>query len=302
MAGWAAWILGIALTTAWFAGMVFSDRWYWSQWLLWMTGLSLIPSGGLLLIAHWLLTQRVRIYAIGLVLLGPALWAFGLIGTHQINPNRTSDSIRILQWSAGPVIGKPEDFATFIVNNNADVSIVHGGHRAASSEAYRAWTHDRQVTIRGAFLISSRLPIHRLQTLIWADNITLVLLELHPPDAAPIRMVLADLPSSPQRSRSQVAQRVHEVLADLSGTIDIILGDFNMTNDSWQLRHLTDNLHPMWSHCGFGWGGTYPRWLPIVQLDHVLSTPDRVQSMHVIAPAVGRHRAIVTEYVLKPAD
>lgn len=294
--------IGALLTGMWLVGFICADRWYWSQWLLWMTGLSLIPAGGFLLWGHWVLQRRLRGYPMLLMLLGVGVWVSGLLGFQLRRSDGQVASIRILQWAAGPVIGTPEPYASFIVDTDADISIVHGGHRAATTEAYRSWAADRQVAIRGAFLIASRIPIHQLQTLIWANDITLVLLELHPPEAAPIRMILTDLPSDPLRSRAAIATRVQEALAAHGDTVNIMLGDFNMTQDSWQLRHLAADLQPMWSHCGAGWGGTFPRRWPVVQLDHVLSSPERVISMHTITPPVGRHRAMVTQYVLQSAD
>ncbi len=303
--GWILTYCGGAIFVAWLLGVALSDRWAWSQWLLWMTDLSLVPAAALIMAGRLVRGRRGISPYVLVMVLGPVFWAASLWGWGWLKwtNESTTDTIRVLQWSAGPVIGDPTPYANFITSIDADVSIVHGAHRAAPTDTFRAWSHQQRVFIRGAFLIASHIPITRLQTIGWADDITLVYLELLPPQAEPLRMILVDLPSDPARSRNAIVSRAKHMLKERQAEADVMLGDFNLTQGSWQLRNLMPPLEPVWFDTGHGWGGTYPRNVPVLQLDHVLAMPDRVQSIHVVTPPIGRHRAMVSDIkVLKQIE
>jgi endonuclease/exonuclease/phosphatase family metal-dependent hydrolase len=270
-------------------GAVVSDRWLWTQWAAWIPAVLLLP-GGLLLWLGWrLLRRRVRWLGIVIAAAGPVIYVSALWKpAGGPPPSGTS----VLHWTAGPIRGTPEPYAAFIMSQDADVAIVEGARRAGTDPMFRTWSADHHVAVRGPFLIASRLPIRTLRTIAWAEDILLFLLVVERPDGSPLRMLVVDLPSDPGRSRRGVIDTAHELLGQLDEPVDLIIGDFNLTRCSSQLRRFKPGFAPMWGAHGSGWGGTYPRAFPVTRLDHVLAAdPTLIESISTSTPPVGRHRA-----------
>jgi len=191
-------------------------------------------------------------------------------------------------------------YARFIVETDADITIVEGARRAAADPAIQAWATEVSLATHGQFLIASKLPIVHLRTIAWAKDILLITLDVQRSDEGLLRLLIVDLPSDPDRSRAKIVNSAHALLAQLDATPDLILGDFNLTQGSWQLQRFLPDYQPAWSSTGAGWGGTWPRTVPIYRLDHVLEPPNRiVQSITTIDPGCGRHRAQLIEVTEK---
>ncbi len=273
----------------WTIGVVASDKWPWSQWAAWVPPLALFPGGVLLWAGWWMLRSRLHWTGIAVAVAGPVIYVAALWSPGAA-PSLHGTSV--LHWTAGPIRGEPAPYADFIMSQDADVAIVEGARRAGTNPAFRTWSADRHVAVRGPFLIVSRLPIRTLRTIAWADDILLFLLVVDRPDGSLLRILVADLPSEPARSRRDVVDTAHELLSHLDAPVDLIVGDFNLTQGSAQLRRFMPGFTPMWDSRGSGWGGTYPRTLPLVRLDHVLTAdPSLVTSIETSTPPVGRHRA-----------
>ncbi|MDP6987602.1 MAG: endonuclease/exonuclease/phosphatase family protein [Phycisphaerales bacterium] len=277
----------------WLVGQIASDRWWWSQWLLWIPSFLLCLAG--LLLWAGLLLKRSKWHPVGVGLAIAGLLLFVLTHWSPGEPS-TAPSIRILHWTAGPTLGKTEPYARFIVDTDADITIVEGARRAAADPAMRDWGAGMTLAMRGQFLIASRLPITRLRTVAWAHDILLFTLEVKKSDGNPLRLLIVDLPSSPDRDRGEIIDTAHRLLDRLDQEPDLILGDFNLTQASWQLRRFRAGYRPAWSAAGVGWGGTWPRTMPLYRLDHVLTKPNtRLASLATTDPACGGHRAQLIE-------
>ncbi len=277
----------------WFVGQVASDRWWWSQWLLWIPTFMLCVAGLLLWGGLQLRHSRWHPAGLALAVIGLLLFVYMLWSPGE--PPKVP-SIRILHWTAGPTLGSTEPYARFIVDTNADITIVEGARRAATDPAMRKWSSGVTLAMRGQFLIASKLPIIRLRTVAWARDILLITMEVQQPDKRPLSLLIVDLPSNPDRSRGEVINSAHELLSRLDAPPDLVLGDFNLTQGSWQLRRFLPGYEPAWSTAGTGWGGTWPRTMPIYRLDHVLTTRAMTpRSITTVDPECGGHRAQLIE-------
>ncbi len=293
--GFSLLIAGSICVLAWMIGFLFGDRWWFTQWFLWLTGLILVP-GGLLIFSGWKLLGR-RWSAVALLL--PLLGTIEYVSPRWNGGQVTQQSeIRILQWTAGPIGGVTDKYGQFMVGQDPDILIVEGARRAASSDAFRAWSDEHTVLFRGPFLIASRLPVIQSRTVAWADDILVVSLITQLPSGKPLDILIIDLPSDPAISRSVVVRNLRTLLKRVDQEPNMILGDFNLTQTSSVLRQIRSGFTPSWSRTGKGWGGTYPRSWPFYRLDHVLDRgPDSgVSAIKVIDPGFGRHRAQMIQY------
>jgi hypothetical protein len=271
------------------------DRWWWSQWFLWLTGLILIPGG--LLLWGGLFLRRSRWHAAALLL--PLIGGVEYV-VPRWNPGHSpaTGGVSILHWTAGPIGGSKSAYGEFIVGADPDLLIVEGARRAASTDVFRSWSAARTVLFRGPFLIASRFPVLQSRTIAWADDILLISFVTELPSGEPLDILIVDLPSDPARSRWLVVNDLHALMTKVESEPDMIIGDFNLTQTSWLLTKIREGYGPFWSRAGVGWGGTYPRAWPFYRLDHVLTPKGEgaVASITVIDPGCGRHRAQVIEY------
>jgi len=281
----------IILTFIWVLATATSDRWWWSQWILWLTSLILIPAGFCLMTSLLLARRRFWWFGSGLCLLG--VMVFTAERWRPWSAEQPS-GLRILQWTTGPVFRDAAIAAEALTALNADISIVEGARKIASTEVFQSWAREGRVSVttKGPLLIASKLPIVRMRTLMWAKDTILVELVVATDDQH-LKMLLVDLPSDPSRSRADIASTVRRTLSESTYAPDLLLGDFNMTASSWQLRHIAPGYQPAWPIAGTGWGGTFPRQWPVYRLDHVLASAKLIDQMSIatIDPGVGRHRA-----------
>jgi len=298
-------ITGGVLLVAWIAGRVLSDRWIWSQWLLWLPPLTVVPGFLLLAVGARLLHRRKRVVLIlcGAAILGPIgefvhLWRPGVL------PEMTPSHLRLLHWTAGPQMRSTVVLAKAIDHAKPDVVVVLGARRAAAGEALANWGIVPGPLARGEFMIFSRIPVRSCRSLARSEDIQLVLLRLAPEGRSPITLLLLDLPSDPWRSRWAVAAVTrHLTSLTLDVAPDLVLGDFNMTQESRAMRSILPGWRTAWPTGGRGWGGTWPRRLPLWRIDHVLVHPGG--EMPIVAtfdPGEGRHRAQIIDMPLQPAS
>lgn len=297
LAGWICLALGAIITVLYFLGGIANDRWWWSQWLSWIPAIALVPAG-LLLWSGQRLRPRPKVSAWGW---GSVVGAGLLIATadHLLlggywfsGPPPTQDSIRILQWNAGPTPSNVTPYAEFIVQTDADITIVEGARRTTTDPLFQSWARDKTLAMRGQFLIASKLPITHLQTVAWTHDILLIELSVEQGSGQPLDLLIVDFPSDPNRSRRAILDQVAQIRPRLHHEPHIALGDFNLTQHSWQLERVLPGFFPSWANAGLGWSGTWPRLFPIYRLDHVLSPqPTAVQLITTINPGCGRHRA-----------
>lgn len=297
LAGWTCVSLGWFIVGLFVLGLIASDRWWWSQWLSWIPALAFVPAGVLVWGGQRLrrtpnVSKRraISLIAAGLVI---SITHHLLLGGYWFSgPPPTPETIRILQWNSGPVPSNVTQYAEFIVQTDADITIVEGARQTTTDPLFRSWVHDKSLAVRGQFLIASKLPIKHLQTAAWTHDILLIELSVEQQNGQSLDVLIVDLPSDPNRSRWDVIEQVAKVRHRLHRVPHVAIGDFNLTQNSWQLKRVLPGFFPAWPAAGLGWSGTWPRSFPLFRLDHVLSPrPTPVQLITTIDPGCGRHRA-----------
>ena len=79
----------------------------------------------------------------------------------------------------------------------------------------------------------------------------------------------------------------------------IICGDFNSTPHQWVYWHLHRGHQDVFEVAGSGWGGTYHSVVPLVRIDHILTSPHwRIQGARVLRSTASDHRPLVAEISL----
>jgi endonuclease/exonuclease/phosphatase family metal-dependent hydrolase len=290
--------------TAWIVGRILSDRFAWSQWLLWIpTPITLAAALlGLLLAlrpASRPGLRRRRLIGwltVFLLLAGHfALIEHRFLRTVPAEP----DGFVIAHWTpAVDLTGRDAEFVDHLRELDADVTIVTNAAGAIWSPGVREWLGEghRPIQMR-PFAVLTRLPVLEATRLVSSDGINIALVEIDTGDAlgGAVTIHLVDLPSGPRLPRSDVASRVRNLLASMDSpppAPDLVVGDFNMTRDSAALRRITGGMTDAFRQGGHGYGATYYRAFPLYHIDHIMLADHlRCVRYDIIDPGQGRHRS-----------
>ncbi len=299
--------LAMLVLIAWLTGRIVSDRYGWSQWLLW------IPTPGAILAALLGLLgalrpadkphrRRRRLLVWGITAL--ALVAYFTLWEHRIlrRPPSLTAGVRIAFWNpnSGAIRDSVEARNTTLIDLDADLTILAnaGGPKQYDALAATLGPEGRAFRVR-PFLFYTRLPLLEYRSLISNGGIEVVHLRL---DATAtlgraISIYAVDLPSDPRSPRLQTARRLRKLLESVAaGPPDIVIGDFNMTRGGAALRAAFPDLEHAYDQAGHGYGATYPRAFPLYHIDHVL-LDDSLQALdyRLVNPGLGRHVIQITD-------
>jgi hypothetical protein len=308
VAGTAGTLVAAAALAAWLLGRVASDRYAWSQWLLWIPTPAMLPVVLLGLAAALRPTRDPRRRTRRLAtwgVLGAALALYFLAIEHRFLRfgGRDRTGLSILHSSIYPGRVKGQDpYVDRLIAAGADVIVL--SNQVGALEAQRlAEALGGSVTIRSLppFMVISRPPIVQFRPLVVNGEIRITLFRL---DAVPklgreLTLYVVDLPSDPKLPRHEMALAVRRMLDGVEAPPpDIVVGDFNMTHGSASLAALFPGLTHAYAQAGRGYGATFPRALPLYHLDHaLLSDPFMAADYELIDLGTGRHlaqRVVVT--------
>ena len=286
---------------AWFVGRVASDRFVWSQWLLWIpTPVALAAAAiGVVISLRPAFESRRRTYRIALSLSALVAIAayFGLMEHHFLRGHPESPTgLHLINLNASH--DPDEDIATLIetiVKHHNDLTVLSSAHRVD----WRRQLHDALGSkIRpnhvGTFVILTSLKIVRLEPIAFTkDDIQISLLEIESRASTKgrLRLYLVDLPSKPSRSRWAIAKKVRHLLDESDvPPPDLVLGDFNITRSSAAMQYMFPALRHAYENAGSGYGATFHRRFPLYHIDHVLLSDDwHATSYRLVDPGIGRH-------------
>jgi hypothetical protein len=298
-------LLAAALLAAWLTGRIVSDRYLWSQWLLW------IPTPAALLAAClglfcaampvWVSRRRRRVARFAWLGVTLVLLAYFALIEHRLLSFPTADpaGLKLVHWSLGKARREPEGpFAQRLVALDGDVTILTHAIHVPDTEIIRNWLgQDRRPVHMGRFSIITRLPVLQLRWLVSEDDIQVALVEIDATEVLgrPIVLYLVDLPSDPHLPRAQVARKVRSFLDEIESDTpppDAVIGDFNITRGSAALAIAMPGLHHAFNDGGHGYGASFHQALPLYHIDHILLAPTlRCTRYDLIDPGLGRHRA-----------
>jgi hypothetical protein len=255
--------------------------------------------------ALWLVLARVlpwtrlrprqrRATDLSLVVAVAALGLATLRDWRPFGPADAGDGVSIVHWNAGaPDESEADRALVALLALEADVVLVtdpgrlwHGGRGERFAEAgYR-------LASGGRFGLASRLPLAEARPVL-ASRQRVVSRFVVESAAGPLAIDGVDLPSATSLPRSTLTRALAADLAALGhAPADILLGDFNISRGSASLGHLAPDATDAFRAAGSGWGGSYPRAMPLWPIDLALvRAPWRALSSRYVDLGVGRHRA-----------
>jgi len=301
-------VAGMALMTfaaiglaAWLTGRIVSDRYAWSQWLLWMPtplalALAMIGLTGAMRPGGQPHCKRIR--RIGwLVALFLLAGYFAVIEHRLLSFRRCAGgTLRIAHWNPSAAqVNDPAAGADAIISTDAHISILTNPGGMLHRDPVRQWLGDARPVRQYPFGVLTRLPILELRSVASAEHMRVVLLKVDTTEqfGRPITLLLIDLPSDPDRARMETAKRLRQWLDEAQlPEIDLYVGDFNLTRNSASLRTIAPQHEHAFNIAGTGYGATYPRGLPIVHIDHMLVSKEltgRIKAYCLRDPQTSHH-------------
>lgn len=309
------------LVLAWLVGRIASDRFLWSQFLFWiptpvaaaaaLIGAACTGSNRIRLLPDRRDAGRDRIVAVLLVAMGLALGAFALVREHNVwRPEQSSDgALRLLHCNIHwPNRRNAPAVMEFIATRSDDLIVLtEPGWLLLEERGARLSAAGWTVLRTGRFAVLSKLPILEARPLVRAESTDLTLLRVDGSSRGlgELAICLADLPSDPLRPRMASAQRIRSLLEGSfpngAPKLDLVAGDLNNTRDAASLRALFPAMRDAFDDAGRGVGASWPAFLPLWQLDHVLLGPKvRAVDYTLIDTGLSAHRA--QEVALAPDD
>ncbi len=300
----ALWVMG----ALWVLGLAAGDRWGWSQWLSWMPPLGIAVAAA----ASSGLTCMVRPLRRGRLLMPVLILAAALalvlrrdVGLWMAVAPR-ADEVRVLQWNTDYPAGNDPRAALAIFNQGADIVLISNRGSITSPDLVQQWGGpDAQVAGVGPFALITSMPVIEARPIAfstrggqyWAVGRFTVL----PPDwnGRPLRIAMVDLPSRLRLPRSAVAAALAQAIeVGQLGPVDLVAGDFNALDDSVIMRRCFPGFRDALAQAGTGWLATWPRWLPLWRIDHVLLGPQvRCLAGWTIDPGTSEHMMTMVRLV-----
>jgi hypothetical protein len=295
------------VVAAWVIGRIVSDRYGWSQWLLWIpTPAALIASAAGILLAFRATLKprdgRVRALLWCIATFFIAVY-FVALEHHLLrgSPHIPVDAktMRITHWNMGPATW--HDIAPSVaalIRLDGDIIVVTDPAGTTVREDVMQWMGtDTPPPVVGQLSLLTRLPISTVRPLIATPDMQVVLVQI---DATAkigrlLTVYMVDMPSELKFGRMALARRVHTMLEELKPPMpDVVVGDFNMTRGSIALREMFKDfgLSHACDEAGHGYAATFHREFPLWHIDHILLGPNvEALDYSISNPGIGRHRA-----------
>jgi hypothetical protein len=299
-------VAAAALPTAWLTGRLVSDRYAWSQWLLWIPTPAAFAAvlGGLLVacVARPRPAARRRglVVAWGAAAVTILVW-FGAVEHHFLRGPGRRGALRLVQASVQT--GKPEvldRYAAALADLGGDVTVVSAllppSEVHALADRLGGLDHG---AVTWPFVLATSLPIVEARPLVDDGEIHVAVFRVQPPAfQRPLTIYAIDLPSQPGLGRHDLALAVRRILDGVAAEPpDVVVGDFNMTRGSVSLAAIFPGLTDAYDQAGRGYGASFHRRFPLYHLDHaLLGARVRATSYELVDPGVGRHMVQVVEF------
>lgn len=281
---------------AWLVGRIVSDRYFWSQWLLWIptqAAIGLAFFGLLLAVAFW----RKRVMLIGWSLCLACVLIYFCFIEYRMLPRieKPPLGLRIVHWNATRDRGSKEQYVNALIQARGDITITTDAGTIPFHSDIWVWNEGSPLSMR-PFAIVTRLPVLTRRYLVNDDQIVIVLLEVDATEhiGQPLVLYLVDLPSEPRIARMELARKARRMLDNANAPEpDVVIGDFNIIRGAASLRAMFPGMVHAYQHAGSGYSATFHRgeggWL-MYHIDHVLLGNDlRASGYEIIDPGIGRH-------------
>ncbi len=284
----------------WIVGIFFTDRWGWSQWLTWIPTSIVLCLVALTIIIDSI-AKRVKTI-IGLLIVFIAMLFWFVSKEHRfLSTGIQTGEIRLVGWTMShskKLVSK--ESAEEVVRLNGDITLLTHGWYVRGEPSIKEWlgTGSRRV-ISGPFTILTKLNVIEVRTLVASDGIYISMFVIDTTESIGKPLVLwgIDLPSDLNIPRIAIARRAKRLLESIDTLQpDIVMGDFNMTRNSYSIKTLFPELVDAGDDGGTGLLASFPMQIPLYHIDHTLMDDGLVcDSYTLVNPHIGRHRVQITE-------
>jgi hypothetical protein len=306
-------VIAATVLVAWLAGRVISDRYGWSQWLLWMPTPTLLPAVLLGVAGACRPAREPRQRRCRLAVwagLGAVVAVYFLVIEH-----------RFLRWGAGEPgaltlllssvhPGRQQagdDYVDRLIAARADLTLLSKSLAPRDVQRVEHELGEPVLTVTvWPFMVLTRLPVLEARSLVANEgtHIALFRLDTTAELGRPITVYAVDLPSDPTRPRNEIARAARRMLDGTAALPpDIVVGDFNMTRGSASVKRLFPGLAHAYDEAGRGYGATFRRGFPLYHLDHTLLADTLTATDYALVdPGIGRHLAQRVELAPGPGN
>jgi hypothetical protein len=285
------------------AGRSLSDRFWWSQWLLWVSFTPAVMLAALLLIASprpgmaERRARRMRLLwtcALAALMVHFTMFEHRFVRLPRPAAPEGQASITITHWNGTPLLREDgEAYVEAIMNAGGDVVMLTDAGHLLAHPTIRAWIGEHtHAAAAMPFIVFSRRPILRQSVIASVDEIEVMLLEIDAFEGEePLVIYAVDLPSDPRIPRMELALRARRLIEE-SGEPppDVVVGDLNITRGSAALRAMFPGMRHAFDEAGRGYGASFPAHSPLYHIDHIMvGERVRASGYELINPGVGRH-------------
>ena len=286
-------VLVVILLFAWLTGRIASDRYAWSQWLLWIPTPVAIAACLLGVLVSLRRRRMMLVWAIVAVLIAAYFTGFEhrFFRAHATDPA----GLRLAFWNGNSSSnGDHTKLNDILLALDSDLTILtNASHHDRYERLNESLGEEGRRIGSRPFMVFTRLPLVEYRSLVSNDGIEVLHLRV---DATAqigreVSIYVIDLPSNPTIGRMNVAKRLRSLLGNADGPPpDIVIGDFNMTRSGAALRTTFPDLVHAYDQVGRGYSATFPRVLRLYHIDHVLLN-DSLQALdyQLVNPGLGRH-------------
>lgn len=293
---------------AWLVGRITSDRYGWTQWLLW------IPTPGVMVAAGVGLAvacrpsgtarprrRRVIVWAA----IGAAIIVYFAVFEHRFLPRPTGGegALRLVHGSvqAGgrQVVSR---FGESMIEIDGDVTIINSVLPNRGVGRLRDQLQGLGTSaVAWPFVLITRLPILEARPLVANAELRVAVFRVDATSTLGriLTVYAVDLPSEPRRPRAEVARDLRRILDQVvSEPPDVVVGDFNMTRSSAAMAIAFPDLEHAYDQAGWGYAASFRRGFPLYHIDHTLiDTTVRAVGYELVDIGMGRHLVQVVELV-----
>lgn len=293
-------IFSIAVFLMWCVGSILSDRWGWSQWLAWIPTLFIVVLFTFACALFCFTRKKIFALIFGGITAATLFW-FCLAENRLLNNSNQKGQIKIVGWTMShPKERVAEKSAAIIVQLNGDITLLTHGWRVRGEKSIQDWlgSTGRKV-INSQFTLLTKFTPLQVRSLIASDGIYIssFVLDTTAVLGQPLVLWAVDFPSSLSQSKMDIARRINRLLQTIeTEPPDIVIGDCNMTRNSFALRSIFPDLRDAATLSGSGLLASFPIEFPLYHIDHIL-VGSQLNSIYyeLVNPHIGRHRIQIAE-------
>lgn len=292
--------LAASVLLAWLMGRIVSDRYLWSQYLLWIPTqaafLTAVIGFAAALRPDRSTRRRWRRIVVWTTINAAILAYFSFFEYHfWRDADLQTEGLRITQWTMSHAKTAPDANARLIVRHAGDITILSDSYGVRWDQITPKLDESGIELVRiGHYKILSRIPVLEAREIVAGEGarIAFIRLDASAALARELTIYLVDLPSDPAIARAEQARRVREWLESVDAPPpDVATGDFNTPRGSYSIAVLFPTLHHAYDDGGTGYAATYHQRFPLYHIDHVLLANDLRAATYAVAPTgLGRHR------------